>query len=308
MIEAHRKRLSAVLAFVCCFSLAAAATDYQGSFERKFQINGPAQLEIDTGSWDVTIHSGPAGVVIVSGKIHVGNRWLMGERTSKVEELKNHPPVGQRGNTIHLDHANLNNIWIDYDVTVPADARVHSRTGSGDVKIRDLTGELDLESGSGDLWLENLTGKIATRSGSGDVRATAISGSFSADASSGDIRVEERGKGDVDIRTTSGNIEATGIDGALHLEASSGDISAEGKPGGTWEARAGSGNIHLSVPRDAAFQLDATTNSGELSVHHAITITVEGNLDAARHAMKGTVGGGGPLVTLHTSSGNIELE
>jgi hypothetical protein len=54
--------------------------------------------------------------------------------------------------------------------------------------------------------------------------------------------------------------------------------------------------------------LDAATNSGELSVHQAVTITVEGNLDAARRAIKGTVGGGGPLVTLHTSSGDIEID
>ena len=307
MIGAHPKRLSAVLALFCFPSLLAAATDYQGSFVRKFQIYGPAQLEIETGSWDVTVHSGAAGVVTVSGKIHVANRWLMGDRTAKVRELESNPPVRQLGNTVHLDHAHLNNIWVDYDVTVPADTRVRSRTNSGDVKIRDLTSDLDLESGSGDLWLENITGRIGTRSHSGDVRARAISGSFSAEASSGDIRLEERGKGDVDIRTTSGDVEATGIDGALHVEAGSGNITAAGTPTRSWEARAGSGNIHLNIPQDAAFQLDAATNSGELSVRQAVTITVQGNLDAARHAIKGTVGGGGPLVTLHTSSGDIEI-
>lgn len=308
MIGAHLKPLSAMLALFCFPSLLVAATDYQGSFERKFQVHGPAQLEIDTGSWDVSVHSGAAGVVTVSGKIHVANRWLMGDRAGKVRELENNPPVGQLGNTVHLDHANLNNIWIDYEVTVPADTPVRSRTSSGDVKIQDLTSDLDLESGSGDLWLENITGRIATRSHSGDVRARTISGSFSAEASSGDIRLQERGKGDVDIRTTSGDIEATGIDGALHLEAGSGDISAAGTPAGSWEARAGSGNIYLSIPHNTGFELDAATNSGEISIHQAVTITVEGNLDAARRAIKGAVGGGGPLVTLHTGSGDIEID
>ncbi|HEX6503729.1 MAG TPA: DUF4097 family beta strand repeat-containing protein [Terriglobales bacterium] len=298
----------AVLSWILLLSLTAAATDYQGSFERKFPLTGPAQLEIDTGSWDVTVHGGPSGTVTVVGKIHVGNRWLLGDKSTKVHELESNPPVQQNGNIVRVNHVSLNNIWIDYDVTVPGDTRVKSRTGSGDVKIQDLASDLDLQSGSGDVWLENITGKIQTRSGSGDVRARAISGSFSADASSGDIRLEERGKGDVDIRTTSGNVEAKGVDGALHLEATSGDISAEGKPSNSWEARAGSGNIHLSLPRDAAFQLDASTSSGELSINHAVTITVQGNLDTSRHAIKGTVGSGGPLVIVHTGSGDIDIE
>jgi DUF4097 and DUF4098 domain-containing protein YvlB len=308
MARANFKVQLAVLSCILFLTLAAAATDYQGSFERKFQVNGPARLEIDTASWDVTVHSGPSGAVTVTGKIHVGNRWLLGDRTARVQELESNPPIQQDGNIVRLNHVNLNNIWIDYDVTVPADTRVHSRTGSGDVKIQDLTGDLDLESGSGDFWLQNITGRIQTRSGSGDVRAREISGSFSADASSGDIRLEERGKGDVDIRTTSGNIEARGVDGALNVEATSGDISAEGRPSGKWEARAGSGNIHLNVPQEAAFQLDASTSSGELSIHHSVAITVQGNLDAARHELKGTVGSGGPPVSVHTSSGDIEIE
>jgi len=305
-----RATVIVLLSGIMCalLSLAAAGSDYQGSFERKFQVNGPAQLEIDTGSWDVTVHKGPAGTVSVSGRIHVSTRWLFGERSGRVQELENNPPVRQDGNTIHVEQTNVNNISVDYEVTVPGDTHVHSRTGSGDVKIQELNSDLDLQSGSGDLTLENITGKIQTRGGSGDVRARDISGPFSADASSGDVQLEERGQGYVDIHTTSGNIEVKGIDGALRLRAGSGDISVEGSPAGNWEAGTGSGNIHLSMPRDSAFQLNASTSSGELNVNHAITLTVQGNMDAARHELKGTVGSGGPQVAVHTGSGDIDIE
>lgn len=308
MFRERLKFMLPVLISLLLLSLAAAATDYQGSFERKFQVNGPARLEIDTGSWDVTVHSGPAGAVTVTGRIHVDNRWLFGQRSARVQELENNPPVRQDGNTIQIGQIHLDNIYVDYEITVPTDTRIQSRTGSGDVKILGLNGDLDLQSGSGDLTLENITGSIQTRSGSGDVRARDISGRFSAQASSGDIQLEERGKGDVDIHTTSGNIGVTGVDGALQVEAGSGDISAEGSPAGNWEARTGSGNVHLSVPRDSAFQLEASTSSGELNVNHAITLTVQGNLDAARHELKGTVGSGGPQLTVRTGSGDIDIE
>jgi DUF4097 and DUF4098 domain-containing protein YvlB len=299
--------LSAVLS-VLLLSVAAGASDYQGSFERKFQVNGPARLEIETGSSDVTVHSGPAGTVNVTGRIHVNNRWLFGERSTRVQEIENNPPVRQDGNTVQIGQTNLNNIYVDYEITVPADTRVQSRTGSGDVKVDGLNSELDLQSGSGDLTLENVTGKIQTRSGSGDVRARDISGPFSAQASSGDVQLEERGRGDVEIHTTSGNIEARGIDGALRVEAGSGDISADGKLGGNWDARTGSGNIHLTIPRDSGFSLDASTSSGELNMNHSVTMTVQGNIDSARHEIKGTVGSGGPQVAVHTGSGDIDIE
>ena len=308
MTRASLKFKLPALMSVFFLSLCAAASDYQGSFERKFQVNGPAKLDIDAGASDIVVSKGPGGVVTVTGKIHVNNRWIFGERASRVQELKNNPPVRQDGNTILVGHTNVNNIWIDYEIAVPMDTRVQSQTGSGDVKIQGLNSDLDLQSGSGDLILEEITGKIRTRSGSGDVRARGISGPFSGEASSGDIQLEERGAGDVDIHTTSGNIEAKGVDGALRMEAGSGDISVEGKPARNWDVQTGSGNVHVNMPSSAGFQLQASTSSGELNVNHAITVTVQSSMDAARHEIKGTVGDGGPQVTVHTGSGDIDIE
>jgi hypothetical protein len=281
---------------------------YKGSFERKFQTAGPAQLEIDAGSDDQIIRSGPAGSVSISGRIRVDNTWVLGNRTTQVHQLEGNPPVHQDGNTIHIGPTGMKNISVDYEIIVPSDTRVRSRTGSGDLKIQGLNADLDLQTGSGDLCLENIKGSIQAHTGSGDVLAKSVSGNFRADASSGDIQLEKGGDGSVSVRTTSGDIAVRGITGMLRLEAGSGDINAEGAPAGNWEARAGSGNVHLSLPRDSAFQLDASTSSGELNVNHAITVTVQGNLDAARHELKGTVGSGGPRVTVHTGSGDIDIE
>jgi hypothetical protein len=299
-----------VLLYLCvlCLPLSAFASQVRGKFQRTLQVSGPAQLEIDTGSWDVSVHNGPPGAITVSGKIYVDNRWLFGERTAQVEELEKNPPIHLEGNTLHVDRADLHNMWIDYEITVPAETSVHSHTGSGDLKISGLHGDLKLESGSGDLVLDHITGTVKTQSGSGDVRAEAISGPFSAEASSGDIRLEEEAKGDVEIHTGSGNIEATGVNGALRVEAGSGDVSLDGSPAGNWQAHTGSGNLTLHLDSHSAFHLDASTNSGDLHVGRAVTITVQGNLDAMRHAIKGTVGSGGPMVTAHTGSGDLNID
>ena len=110
-----------VLLSVILLSLAAAAGDYQGSFERKFQITAGARLEIDTGSWDVTVHSGPAGSVTITGRIHVNNHWLFGNQSDRIQELEKNPPVRQDGNTIQVGQTNLRNIYVEYEIAVPAE-------------------------------------------------------------------------------------------------------------------------------------------------------------------------------------------
>jgi DUF4097 and DUF4098 domain-containing protein YvlB len=232
----------------------------------------------------------------------------MGGRTAEVEELEKNPPLRQDGNTLHVDRVNLHNISVDYEITVPTDTQVHSRTDSGDVTISGLHGDLRLESTSGDLALDHITGKIQSRTSSGNVRAEAISGPFTAEASSGDIRLEEISEANIEIQTGSGNIEVSGANGSLRAEAGSGDVSAEGRPAGNWDTRTGSGNISLRLPATSAFNLDASTSSGELHVGHAVSITVQGNLDTARHSIKGTVAGGGPTVTAHTGSGDLDID
>lgn len=303
-------KTTAVLTLCCTalLSVAAAGTDYQGSFDRKFQVNGPAQLEIATGSWDVHVHSGPAGEVTVSGKIHVSNRWLNGGKKDDVQRLESNPPIRQAGNTIHIERENINNVWIDYDVTVPADTSVRSNTGSGDVTIEGLRADVDLESGSGDLRLDNIRGSVHTHSGSGDVEARQISGPFTAQATSGDVRLSEMAKADVEVRTSSGNIHVTGVTGGLQAQAGSGDLTIDGTPAGAWDLHTGSGDIRLHVPGDAAFNLDVNTSSGNLNVNHAVTMTVQGRIDEDHHSVRGTVRGGGPEVTVRTGSGDIEID
>jgi len=308
MIQINRWQRALLYLCMLCLPLYAGASQVRGKFQRTFQVTGPAQLEIDTGSWDVSVHDGPPGAITVSGKIYVENRWLLGERTAQVEELEKNPPIHLEGNTLHVDRGDLHNMWIDYEITVPAETSVHSHTSSGDIKISGLHGDLSLESGSGDLVLDHITGTVKTQSGSGDVRADAISGPFSAEASSGDIRLEEEAKGDVQIHTGSGNIEAKGVDGSLRVEAGSGDVSLDGFPAGGWQARTGSGNLTLHLDPRSAFDLDASTNSGDLHVGRAVSITVQGNLDAMRHSIKGTVGSGGPMITAHTGSGDLNID
>jgi len=289
-------------------SSAAVASTPQGTFDRTFQVSGPVDLEVATRSGDIIVRSGPAGSVSIHGKIFVGDHWLFGNRHTDVSDIEQHPPVRQEGNSIHVDYVNAHDISVDYEIVVPEDTTIRTRSGSGDQMIEGTRGNADLQSGSGDMKLSRITGEIRLQTGSGDVRAREITGAVRGGAGSGDIEVEEMGAGDVELRTGSGNITARGIQGAFRAEAGSGDITGEGAQTGAWEIRTGSGNVRVRLPANAAFDANLSTSSGNVDVGPAITMTVQGRVQESHKQIVGKVRGGGLLLTVHTGSGDIQIE
>jgi len=280
----------------------------QGTFERTLQVNGPVNLEVLTRSGDITVRAGSSGSVFIRGKIFVGDHWLFGERKGDVNEIQQHPPIRQEGNSIYVEYVNMRNISIDYEITVPAETTLRSRSGSGDQTIEGVHGNTELESGSGDLKISSLTGDIRVHTGSGNVRARGVSGSLRGGAGSGDIEVEETGAGDIDLSTGSGNVTVRGINGGFRGEAGSGDITAEGKQTGPWDIRTGSGNVHIKLPPNAAFDADITTSSGTIDVDSPVEMTVQGRVQSPHKSIHGKVRGGGPTLSVRTGSGDIHVQ
>jgi Putative adhesin len=290
---------------LCCTLPAVASV--RGSFQRSFQVSGTVDLEVLTHSGDIKVHSGPAGTVSISGKIFVGEQWFSGGRQSEVTELEKNPPIRQTGNSIRIDYVNVRNISVDYDITVPADTRLRTHSGSGDQTIEDLRSNLELESGSGDMRLKDLNGDLHVHTGSGNVDAQDVTGAFNAEAGSGDIRLNAKGSGDVRVHTGSGNIDLRDLHGTVRAEAGSGDITIDGTQTGIWDIRTGSGNVRLRLPSEAAFDLGASTGSGTVTVDHPVTMTVQGNVQRAQRSISGKVRGGGPMLTVHTGSGDVQI-
>jgi DUF4097 and DUF4098 domain-containing protein YvlB len=295
------------LAFILATSLAGFASVI-GTFDRSFQVNGNVDLEVLTRSGDVIVRNGPAGTVSIHAKIESGTSWFGGDHKEDVQQLQSNPPIRQNGNSIRIDYVNITNISIDYEITVPENTAIHSHTGSGDQTIEGLKGSVDLESGSGDLKLARLTGEMHFQTGSGNIRGHELSGPARIKAGSGDIVVDEVGAGDVEIRTGSGNITVNGINGGFHAEAGSGDIHGKGLPKNMWSVRTGSGNVTLNVPSDAAFDVDISSNSGSVTLGHPVSTTVQGRIEESRKSVVGKVRGGGPMVTVHTGSGDVQVD
>lgn len=299
--------VSAIALVVLFASTMALASTPQGGFEKTLSVSGPVDLEVLTRSGDVTVRAGSSGSVFIRGKIYVGDHWLMGNRQADVHEIEQHPPIRQEGNSVHIDYVNMRNISVDYEISVPADTVVHTRSGSGDQIIEGTRGNVDTQTGSGDVKLANLTGEIRLQTGSGNIRAHQISGAVRGGTGSGDVEIEEVAAGDIDLHTGSGNITARGIQGGFRGETGSGDVTAEGTQTGSWEIHTGSGNVHVRLPSNAAFDADISTSSGTVDVNEPIEMTVQGRVGDSHKQIRGKVHGGGPILRVRTGSGDIHI-
>lgn len=283
----------------------------KGSFHETYAVAGPFVLDVTTGSGKIEITTGSAGEVMVTGKISVGTGWFKRSRADAeeiVEELEASPPVEIEDGLVRVGHIKerrlRQNVSISYEIVVPADTEVKSHTGSGSQSIRGVGGPVEAGTGSGRLTLTDIGGSVEARAGSGSIRADGVAGAFEAHAGSGGIRLTQTAPGDVNVSAGSGSIELHDVVGTLKARSGSGRIEVDGDMAGPWELDTGSGSIYVALPSDAAFTLDAESNSGGIVIEHPLTI--QGKVSKKR--MKGEVRGGGEMLRIETGSGRIRVE
>ncbi len=309
-----------VLTILCLPSYAAV----EGSFQRTLKVSGSVDLDVHTGSGSITVRTGSSDTVEVTGHIRA-TEWFSSSARDRVHQIEQNPPIQQSGNSIRIGHVSdwnlLRNISISYEIVVPAETRLKSETGSGSQTIDGVNGDLDVHSGSGSLKIGNASatvradtgsgsitidhvkGNVHAKTGSGSIHATDVAGGFEGNTGSGSIHLEQTAPGAVRAETGSGDMELNGVRGSLEARAGSGGIRADGDPRGGWLVHTGSGRVRLGIPNDAAFDLDARTSSGSISLQHPVTI--QGRI--TRKEVHGKVRGGGVQVEVQTGSGDIEI-
>ncbi len=280
-----------------------------GRFERTLKVSGPVQLSVHTGAGSIKVRSGDAATVQVVGIIKVSDNWFrsVGNAQEKVRRIEQKPPIEQAGNVIHIgrneDRELFQNVSISYEIVTPAETKLEANTGSGSQEITGVNGTVEAHTGSGGITLTSIGAGGRVGTGSGSIRGTDIGGGIRASTGSGSIELVLTGAGDVELQTGSGSIEVQGVRGALRASTGSGGIEAEGRPSSDWRAKTGSGSIRIHLPSDLAFDVDADTNSGRITVDHPVMM--QGEID--KKHIRGKVRGGGLLILTHTSSGSIHI-
>ena len=280
----------AALSAGCSIDLEADVVSATGRFDRQLSVSGPVDLDVRTGSGSITVRRGGNGEVRVVGEIRAHRGfWNSSSADERVRRIEANPPVRQNGSFIRIgefDDRDLpRNVSISYEITVPEETSIRSRTGSGSQRIDSINGRVESETGSGSIRIGEIGGPVLASTGSGSIEVKGADGGLTA-------------------KTGSGGIDAAGVIGGVRANTGSGSVNIAGNPTSEWTVRTGSGSIALRLPPNAGFDLDVRTGSGSINTNHPIEL--RGSL-SKRH-LQGRVRGGGPRIDASAGSGSIRLE
>jgi DUF4097 and DUF4098 domain-containing protein YvlB len=230
------------------------------------------------------------------------------ERGPRVEIRTRYPDNDDRTR----NRRNLN-VSVAYTVQAPAGVQIVAHTISGNVSVRDISGEIAAETVSGDVTIANASRISTAKTVSGTVRITSamLDTALEAGSVSGDVLLTKARATRLSLSTVSGNVVADDVEcPRVEMEAVSGRIEYKGPlaSGGRYELTSHSGDVRLTVAGDTGFEVTANSFSG--SVRSDLPLTLRGSGDDRRgrqRSLRGVYGNGSAVLDLTTFSGSIVI-
>lgn len=312
-------RRAALVAALAALPLSSAFAETRIEKNLALEAGGKLVVESCVGHVEVTGRSSPgAHVLLVSTNNDFSSRFdvAMEEHPGEVR-VSIKKKEGFSGWTSWFRSTNVT-ITID----VPVKTRTSIATGGGHLELTHLEGDSVVETSGGHIEVKELEGDLAADTSGGHIAIEGISGDAKVETSGGHITANKVGgdvvgntsgghievadvRGNITVETSGGHIEIDGARGVVNAHTSGGSVEVEfakgnGK-GGTIESSGG--GIRVVIDPDVDLTIDASSGGG--SVSSDVPLKVAGKLN--RSHIKGTIGKGGPVLTVHTSGGSIEI-
>ncbi len=189
-------------------------------------------------------------------------------------------------------------------LSVPKSIDVNLHTSGGHIEIDGVEGEIAARTSGGHMQLTNIGGSVNAHTSGGSITASNLRSEADLSTSGGRIKVDSIA-GNSKLKTSGGSISATGVNGPLEAKTSGGSITATFPRGIDDDTilKTSGGGITAKLPQGERFYLNARTSGGGMRTDFPITMTGE----LKRSQAEGAVNGGGPLLELRTSGGNINV-
>jgi DUF4097 and DUF4098 domain-containing protein YvlB len=192
---------------------------------------------------------------------------------------------------------------------------VDASTGGGSIRLMSAAGHVKARSGGGNLnigWAKVMT----LQTGGGSIHVTKCDGKIKAETGGGNIELNDIA-GAAEIETGGGSIHIGPVKGGVRAETSGGAIMAKLASGGTpftdSKLETQMGDIIVYVPEGLGVNVraavEAARSYGIRSEFGELKITSPaGSLGPREFYAEGNLNGGGPLLHVHTTVGNIEIK
>ena len=212
--------------------------------------------------------------------------------------------------------------------TVNGELGLH--TGGGSIQVKQANGKLIAETGGGSIEIQSCAQGAMIETGGSSIIVRHCNGKVKASTGGGSIDLSDVG-GSAEIETGGGSIRLTSAKGHVHAETGGGGIELYGVPSASAETGAGGITVKLVNTGSERHDSDLETAAGDITVYIAsdVAINVRASVDMGNgHQItsdfqdihvsseggpygpktlmaEGRLNGGGPLLKVHTSTGDI---
>jgi len=212
--------------------------------------------------------------------------------------------------------------------TVSGDLALH--TGGGGIEVRRANGKAVAETGGGGVTILSGAQGATIETGGGSIEVRQCNGKVKVSTGGGSVDLSDVG-GPAEIETGGGSIRLSSAKGHVHAETGGGGIELYGVPSAS--AQTGAGGITVKLVNTGAERADSDleTSAGDITVYLAsdVAVNVRASVDMGNgHRItsdfsdiriasegdkwgpktltaEGSLNGGGPLLKVRTSSGDI---
>jgi hypothetical protein len=304
------RRFLAATALVACTAVAQARIDR--TIEKTFTVNGTGTLKVSTqgGGIKVLPSNDSAVKITVKQKIKADTEAEADEILKKLELV-----LEQSGNDVtasaKYEKAPSGFRWgswppvnVDFVITVPAAFATDLNTSGGGITLGDLNGKVRARTSGGAISLGKIGAVVDAHTSGGPITLESASGDVNLDTSGGNITVG-RVDGSAELSTSGGGIKIESVVNTLRAHTSGGSIRAGivGPLQDDCSLSTSGGGVSVTIDKSIGFKLDASTSGGSVEAD-GLTITLEKS-NRNRSRLAGSVNGGGPMLKLRSSGGDI---
>ena len=188
-----------------------------------------------------------------------------------------------------------------------ANGKLNAVTHGGGIELGEVAGPARVETSAGSIIVKTAKAQLSAITHGGRIEAGDLGGPAELTTSAGSIKIGSA-HGPLVAKTSGGGIEIEQAGDTVTAHTSAGSITAgfTGQPHGDCQLTTSGGGITVRLADNLGFDLDARTSGGRVITELPVTITVVGEHKGG--ALKGKVNGGGKVLELKTSAGDIVLK
>lgn len=276
----------------------------QQDFHYSYAMQPGGHLDIENRNGSVTILGWDRNSIDIAGTKYAPENSSLQEVRIKVDVA---------GNTASITTESPSGGWgsygANYTIHLPnSTALSRAKSTNGSVTAEDMTAGGSLISTNGRISIRRTTGNFDARTTNGSIEFEDCSGLERAETTNGGVNGSLKA-GAFEARSTNGSIDMTLVqpqpDQELRASTTNGAIhvALNQFAGNPIRVETGHGSITIRLPHDTNADVDAHTSLAHITSELPIT-----SEESDRHALRGQLGKGGPVISATTSTGPIRLE